>query len=84
MLRNTVLTAALALASLTGLAAMPSTATAQPPVGHGHTWHRPTFEVLIRHRGHWDNYRTYRDRDDAYRAARFLRMRGYDVRVERN
>ena len=82
MLRNTVLSAAVALASLAGLAAVPATASAQPPVRH--EWHRPKFEVLIRDCGRWDCYGTYRDRDDAYRAAQHLRMRGYEVRVERN
>ncbi|MGL4554814.1 MAG: hypothetical protein ACRC33_26915 [Gemmataceae bacterium] len=82
MLRHTVLSAALAAAAFAGLAATPSAADAHPPVGHGRPWHRPRYEVLIRHRGHWDLYRTYRDRDDARQAARFLRMQGYEVRID--
>ena len=39
---------------------------------------RGVYRVLVRHRGHWDDRGTYRDR-----AARRLERRGYDARVER-
>jgi hypothetical protein len=81
MIRKLILTAALATATLTGLAAAP--ATAAPLVGHGRPDHFGRFEVLVRECGHWEKYGTYRDRDGARRAARVLRMRGFDVKVER-
>jgi hypothetical protein len=83
MFRNTILSAALALGAFAGLSVTPATADAHPPVGHGRPDRFGRFEVLVRHRGHWDKYGTYRDRDDARRAARQLRQRGYDVKIER-
>lgn len=82
MLRNTVLSATLALAAVAGFASVPA-ASAQPPIGHGRPGHFARFEVLARDCGRWECRGTYRDRDDARRAARQLRMRGVDVRVER-
>jgi hypothetical protein len=89
VIRKLALAALIATGTLGGLA---STASAQPPViadrhdhdhdkdrGHG----RGVYKVLVRHRGHWDEYRTVRDRDDAYRLERQLERRGYDARVER-
>lgn len=83
MLRNTILSAALALAAFTGLSIAPASAEARPPVGHGRPNVNGRFEVLVRHRGHWDEYGTYRDRDDARRVARQLRRQGYEVKIER-
>jgi hypothetical protein len=83
MFRNTILSAALALAAFTGLAATPPTADAAPPIGHGRPQHFGRFEVLVRHNGHWDKVGTFRDRDDARRAARPYRMRGLAVKIER-
>jgi hypothetical protein len=81
MFRTTILTAALSLAGLAGLAATP--ASAHPPVGHDRPQFFGRYEVLVRHRGHWDKVGTYRDRDDARRAARQYRMRGLQVKIER-
>ena len=40
------------------------------------------FEVQVRHRGHWDTYGTYRDRDDAQRVVRMLERQGKDARID--
>lgn len=52
--------------------------------GQGHRHSHRHFDVLVRHRYHWDVYRTYRDYDDAQRAAFHLRRQGYQVRIDRN
>lgn len=44
---------------------------------------RGRFQVLVRHRRHWDVQGTYRDRDDARRAAWRLERQGFDTRIER-
>ena len=89
MLRKLILSAVLATSSGLGLTA--GTASADPPFhgpgyGHGHSHRydrRVRFEVEVRHRDHWDHYATFRDRDDAERAARQLRRQGYIVRIDR-
>jgi hypothetical protein len=85
MFRKLIFGAALATATCVGLA--PSTAEARPPAvrgGHarGHNDHRARFEVLVLHGRHWDSQGKYRDRDDAERAARHLRQRGFKVRID--
>ena len=83
MIRKLALAALIATGTVGGLTA---TASAHPPVPfdrHDHDHHRGRFQVLVRHRGHWDVHATYRDRDDAYRAARRLERQGFDARVER-
>jgi outer membrane biogenesis lipoprotein LolB len=80
MIRKLILSAALATATVAGLTA---TASAAQPVGHDDHNHWGRYEVLVRHRGHWDVHGTYRDRDDAQRVARRLEHRGYDVRIQR-
>jgi hypothetical protein len=55
-----------------------------PPAGHDyHGWRdrhdRMDFQVLVRHRGHWDVVETFRDRDEARRLAHRLRHRGEEV-----
>ena len=83
MIRNLALAAILAAGTVGGLTT--TTASAQPPVAfvrdhdHGHG----RFQVLVRHRLHWDVHGTYRDRDDAIRVARRLERQGYDTRIER-
>ena len=88
MIRKMILSAVLATVTTTGFA---STASAAPPaIGHDryddrdrdHGRHRVRYEVLVRHRGHWDSVGTYRDREDAQRAAWRLRRQGEDVRIE--
>lgn len=79
MIRKMILAAVLATGAVAGATA---TASAHPPAGHDRD-HRGRFQVLVRHRGHWDVHATYRDRDDAQRAARRLERQGYDARVER-
>jgi len=84
MIRKLILSAVLA----TGAVATANTATAAPPIGHDHDHDRDRdhrnvrFEVQVRHRGHWDTYGTYRDRDDAQRVVRMLERRGQDARIE--
>lgn len=81
MIRKLILTAVLATG---GVAGVTSTASAQPPAPFDrHAHDRGRFQVLVRHRGHWDVHGTYRDRDDAQRAARHLERQGLDARVER-
>jgi hypothetical protein len=79
MFNRILFAAILSTGALAGLAATPASAEAHPPI------HRPLarFEVLVRHRNHWDVYGAYRDRDDARRAARKLRFQGYEVKVRR-
>ena len=86
MFRTLTLAALLASGSLT------ATASAQPPAAfehrdrdhdHDRDHHRSRYQVLVRHRSHWDVQGTYRDRDDAERVARRLEHRGLDARVER-
>jgi hypothetical protein len=83
VIRKLALAALIATGTVGGLTA---TASAQPPAAfdrHDHDRDRGRFQVLVRHRGHWDVHATYRDRDDAQRAARRLERRGFDARVER-
>ena len=99
MFRRIITSGVLAAGSLAGLTLTPSSAEAHPPavipvsrtvivptyyppVGHDRH-HRDRFEVLVRHRGHWDMYDTVRDRDDARRLAHRLRHQGYDVDIRR-
>ncbi len=70
--------------AVTGLAAIPAAAEAHPPEFYHHeaSYHlQRRFEVVYRCGGHWDVYGSFRDRDDAQRAAHRLEHRGYDVRV---
>ncbi|HJZ58036.1 MAG TPA: hypothetical protein VKE74_24050 [Gemmataceae bacterium] len=84
MIRKLILSAVIATGATTGLTMTPATAEAAQPGGydrdHDRRWVR--YEVLIRHRGHWDTYGTYRDRDDARRVERVLERQGYDTRIE--
>jgi len=94
MIRKMILSAVLATVTMTGLAATAS--AAHPPIGHDrdrdrdhdrdrdrdHDRHRVRYEVLVRHRGHWDSVGTYRDREDAQRAAWRLQRQGEFVRIE--
>lgn len=82
MIRKFALAALTAAGLLGGVALAPSTASAQPSGDHDRR-DRGHFQVLVRHRGHWDVHGTYRDRDDAYRVARQLERRGLHARVER-
>lgn len=88
MLRKITLAVLIAAGTLTGIT---SNASAQPPIvlqqrqghGHHHDHDRTRYQVFVRHYGHWDLYRSFRDRDDAYRAAWQLERRGIDAKVER-
>lgn len=81
MTRKLILAALIAAGTAGGLTA---TASAQPPVAFDrHDHDRGRFRVLVRHRLHWDVHGTYRDRDDAQRAARRLERQGFDARIER-
>jgi hypothetical protein len=84
MIRRLILTAVLATGAIGGLTA--NAADAALPVGHDrdrdHDLRNVRFEVQVRHRGHWDTYGTYRDRDDAQRVVRMLERRGQDARIE--
>lgn len=81
MIRNIMMSAAVAVVGFLGLAA--PAASAKPPIGHGKVAHFGRFVVLVKHRGHWDREGVYRDRADAERAARRLRHKGLIVKVER-
>lgn len=79
MFQNTILTAALAVAGFAGVSAAPVEAHAPPAprfVRHHHH-----FEVLIRHRNHWDSKGIYHSRHEAERVARRLQFRGFEVMI---
>ena len=79
MVRKILLAVVLAMSTATAFV-LPSDLSASPPVRrHGHVH----FEVLVRHRNHWDSYGTYHSRFEAERAAQRLRWQGYTVRIER-
>lgn len=87
MIRKLILTAVLATGAVAGVT---STASAAPPAtfdrrdhDHDRDRDRGRFQVLVRHRGHWDVHGSYRDREDAQRAARRLERQGFDTRIER-
>ncbi len=86
MIRKLILSAVLATGAITGVTATSASADAAPPVGHDrdrdHDRRNVRFEVQVRHRGHWDTYGTYRDRDDAQRVVRMLERQGRDARIE--
>lgn len=88
MIRKLILSAVLATGAIAGATATPATADAAPPIGHDRHRDRDRdrrnvrFEVQVRHRGHWDTYGTYRDRDDAQRVVRMLERQGRDARIE--
>jgi hypothetical protein len=75
MFRKLILSAAIATATLTGLAATASTADAAA-LGY----HR-RFEVLAERHGCWENRGTYRHRSEAERVARHLRHEGFRVQI---
>jgi hypothetical protein len=85
MLRKLILAVAVGAGTL-GVAGMTTNRAdaADPPSSrYGyHRDHRVRYEVLYRHRDHWDVYACYQDRDDAQRAAWRLRRQGYLVRIE--
>jgi len=88
MIRKMILSAVIATATVTGLTLTPASAEAAPPTwrdrdhDHDHDRHGIRYEVKVRHRGHWDTYATYRDRDDARRAVWMLERQGRDARIE--
>jgi hypothetical protein len=79
MIRKLILSAVIATGTITGLTMTPATADAHPPGGYA--YHR--YEVLVQCGHAWEVRGTYRDRDDAERAAWRLRHEGFVVRVER-
>ena len=85
MFRKLILSAIVAAGALTGVG-LTAPAQAHEPT-HGRDWDRrdrwDRFEVLVRHRGHWDSVGIYSDRDDAWRAARQIERRGGDARVRK-
>ena len=81
MIRKLILSAVIATGAIAGLTATSTTAGAAPDV-FDRERHNVRFEVQVRHRGHWDTYGTYRDRDDAQRVVRMLERRGQDARIE--
>lgn len=85
MFRKMILAALIATATLGTMTLTSNTASAQPPlIQLGHRDHdQVRYQVFVRHHGHWDLVRTFRDRDDAYRAAWALERRGFDAKVER-
>ncbi len=82
MIRKIILSAVIATATVAGLTATPSTVEAASPGTFDRDRHRVRFEVQVRHRGHWDTYGTYRDRDEARRVVRMLERQGKDARIE--
>jgi hypothetical protein len=87
MLRKLLLATLLAAGTVGGIALTPGTASAHDDrrgYGDRDDFRRNArFQVLVRHRGHWDVQGTYRDRDDAERVARRLERQGYDARIQR-
>ena len=85
MIRKLIATAIFSTATLTGFAVSPASASDRIPFGPHYRHERDCerYEVLVRHRGHWDVYETFRDRDDARHAAWRLRHRGIEVEVRR-
>jgi hypothetical protein len=84
MFSQLILSAAITARAVTGLALSHATAGAHPPVVVAYPPHHyARFEVLIHRRGCWEVYGTFRDRDDAHRAAWRLRHRGIEVEVRR-
>ena len=83
MIRKFVLSTVLATGALAGVTATSTTADAASPIGHDRDrdFRGGRFEVQVRHRGHWDTYGTYRDRD-AQRVVRMLERQGRDARIE--
>jgi hypothetical protein len=88
MFRKITFAVLIAVGTVSGMALTSDTASAQPPVElqhrNRHDHDRVSYQVFVRHFGHWDLYRTFRDRDDAYRVARQLERRGLDAKVERS
>ena len=86
MIRKLILSAVLATGTIAGVTGTSATAEAAPPAGfdrdRDHDRHNVRFEVQVRHRGHWDTYGTYRDRDDAQWVVRMLERQGRDARIE--
>lgn len=79
MIRKILLSAVLAISTVTAFSVPALDVNANPPVHrHGHVH----FEVLYRHRLHWDSYGTYHTRFAAEQAAERLRCQGYLVRIE--
>jgi hypothetical protein len=81
MFRKLILSAVLATAAITGVAAATSTADAAP-FDHGRDFHRRQFEVLVECGHRWENRGTFRDRQDAERAAGRLRHEGFRVEIK--
>ena len=81
MFRKLIFTALLAAGTL-GVAVAPATA-GEPVAFDRRDNDRGQFQVLVRHRLHWDVHGTYRNRDDAQRAAHRLERQGFDTRIER-
>jgi hypothetical protein len=77
VIRKFILTAAIALTTLTGLVAVPSTADAEPLAILPH--HR--FEVLAERGGNWGSHGVYRSRARAELLATRLRHEGYKVEI---
>ena len=82
MIRKLILSAVLATGTVAGSAATSGTADAASPVGFDRDRHNVRFEVQVRHRGHWDTYGTYRDREQARRVVRMLERQGQDAKIE--
>jgi hypothetical protein len=57
---------------------MTATADAHPPMEYRHR----VYEVLYRRHHEWHVYGSYRDHEDAERAAHHLRREGHEVRIE--
>jgi hypothetical protein len=85
MIHKLFASAILTIAALTGFAVSPAAANEHIPFGPPHRIERDCerYEVLVRHRGCWNVYETFRDRDDARHAAWRLRHRGFEVEVRR-
>ena len=81
MIRKLILSAVLATGTVAGVA---TTANAAPDVFDRSDRDRRNarFEVQVRHRGHWDTYGTYRNRDEAQRVVRMLERQGKNARIE--
>ena len=81
MFRKLILSAVLAAGAIAGVTATSATADAAP-FDRGRDFHRRQFEVLVECGHRWENRGTFRDRQDAERAAHRIQREGFRVEIK--